>query len=189
MPTSAQQNAQVLRRFPANSQFPNGPTESSAPTSGSPIFLSITHKTGTAPQGCACSLSTDHKLIVLQKIRFSAGKPEPVRVDVRFQKPGFVAGQDLCAKRLPFRILDRMLCRQKRQLHRVNRLAVQNVCFQRIEPHERLLPGIGMAQRITAVFKFPDVRQIIKAQSPDGEILRDRPSRDRSSPARPASPD
>ena len=29
---STQQNAQVLRRFPANSQFPNGPTESSAPT-------------------------------------------------------------------------------------------------------------------------------------------------------------
>ena len=52
---SAQQNAQVLRRFPANSQFPNGPTESSAPTSGSPIFLSITHKTGTAREGCACS--------------------------------------------------------------------------------------------------------------------------------------
>ena len=66
-----------------------------------------------------------------------------------------------------------MLCRQKRQLHRVNCLAVQNVCFQRIEPHERLPPGIGMAQRIPAVFKFPDVRQIVKTQPPDGEILRD----------------
>ena len=32
---------------------------------------------------------------------------------------------------------------------------------------------IGIAQGIPAVFKFPDVRQIVKAQTPDGEILRD----------------
>ena len=37
----------------------------------------------------------------------------------------------------------------------------------------QLLSGTGIAQRITAVFKFPDVRQIVKTQPPDGEILRD----------------
>ena len=39
MPTSARQNAPFLRKSTANSQLPNGPTESSAPTSALSILF------------------------------------------------------------------------------------------------------------------------------------------------------
>ena len=70
---------------------------------------------------CLLLLSADHKLAVFQKIRLSAGEPEAVRVDVRFQKPGFVAGQDLRTKRLPFRIPDRVPSLRSRSAQRFMR--------------------------------------------------------------------